>query len=200
MSKISEKLKAIAAAVAGIEKQFGRGAIMQLGGAVEDQKIAVIPTGSVGLDRALGVGGYPRGRVVEIFGNESFVRVLDTTGARVLITSSDGTIALIRQHREQLEQRVRIALAKEAALSIAVNKEHTLAIAKQLGVGIPRGVTVGAVSEVEAALREIGLPAVVKPVESWVGDIRQPRLTQLAKTFMRQHVPPPRKEKPTGWA
>jgi len=99
--------------------------------------------------------------------------VLDTTGARVLITSSDGTIALIRQHREQLEQRVHIALAKEAALSIAVNKEHTLEIAKQLGVGIPRAVTIRAVSEVEAALREIGLPAVVKPVESWVGSEQQ---------------------------
>jgi predicted ATP-grasp superfamily ATP-dependent carboligase len=95
-------------------------------------------------------------------------QVLETTGARALITSSDGTIALIRQHRELLEQRVHIALAKEAALSIAVNKEQTLAIARQLGVRIPRAVTIGAVSEVEAVLREIGLPAVIKPVESWV--------------------------------
>ena len=100
-------------------------------------------------------------------------QVLDVTRARVLIASSDGTIALIRQHREQLEQRVHIALAKEAALSIAVNKEQTLAIAKQLGLGIPRAVTVAAVSEVEVALREIGLPAVVKPVESWVGSEQQ---------------------------
>jgi len=97
-------------------------------------------------------------------------QVLDATGARVLITSSDGTIALIRQHREHLEQRVRIALAKEHALNIAVNKEQTLEIAKHLGMGIPRGVTTRAVSEVEAALREIGLPAVIKPVESWVSD------------------------------
>ncbi len=99
--------------------------------------------------------------------------VLDCTGARVLIPSSDGTIALIRQHREQLEQRVRIALAKEPALGIAINKEQTLEVARRLGLGVPRGVTVREVSEVEAALREIGLPAVVKPTESWVSDEQQ---------------------------
>lgn len=94
-------------------------------------------------------------------------QLLDTIGARVLIASSDATIALIRRHRQQLEQRVHIALAKEPALAIAINKEQTLAIAKQLGMGIPRAVTVRAVSDVARALHEIGLPAVVKPVESW---------------------------------
>src|SRR5215468_5038767 len=69
--KISEKLKAVATAVAAIEKQFGRGAVMQLGGDAVEQKVPVIPSGSVGLDKAFGIGGYPRGRVVEIFGNES---------------------------------------------------------------------------------------------------------------------------------
>jgi recombination protein RecA len=69
MSTLKEKLKAVATALAAIEKQFGKGAIMSLGGEAED--IAVIPTGSVGLDLALGVGGLPRGRVVEIFGPES---------------------------------------------------------------------------------------------------------------------------------
>jgi predicted ATP-grasp superfamily ATP-dependent carboligase len=94
-------------------------------------------------------------------------QLLDRTDTRVLITSSDATIALIRRHREQLERRVRIALAKEPALGIAINKEQMLTIAEQLGVSVPRAVTVGAVSEVSAALHEIGLPAVVKPVESW---------------------------------
>src|SRR2546429_7538303 len=94
-------------------------------------------------------------------------QLLERTGVRVLITSSDATIALIRQHREQLEQRVRIALAKEPALGIAISKEQTLKVAKQLGVGVPRGVPVKTVDEVEAELREIGLPAVVKPVQSW---------------------------------
>ena len=95
-------------------------------------------------------------------------QLLNRIDARVLITTSDATIALIRRHRERLEQRVRIALAKEPALGIAINKEQTLAIAKRLGLGVPRAVILGAVSEVGAALREIGLPAVVKPVESWV--------------------------------
>jgi predicted ATP-grasp superfamily ATP-dependent carboligase len=97
-------------------------------------------------------------------------RVLDSTGARVLITSSDATVALIRQNRERLERCVSIALAKEPALGIAVNKEQTLEIARRLGLDAPRGVHVRSVTEVKAALYEIGLPAVVKPVESWVGD------------------------------
>src|SRR5436305_14812957 len=95
-------------------------------------------------------------------------RMLDQTGARVLITSSDGTLALIRQHREQLERRVAVALAKDPALGIAINKDQTLEIATQLGIAVPRGVKVRSVNEVSAALHEIGLPAVVKPIESWL--------------------------------
>lgn len=94
-------------------------------------------------------------------------QMVDRTGARVLIASSDATIELIRRHREQLEQRIRIALATEPALGIAVSKERTLKVAEQLGIGVPRGVPVKRVDEVEAALHEIGLPAVVKPVQSW---------------------------------
>jgi predicted ATP-grasp superfamily ATP-dependent carboligase len=104
-------------------------------------------------------------------------QVLNRTGARVLITSSDGTIALIRQHREQLEKRVAIALAKDPALGIAINKDQTLKIATQLGIAVPRGVKVGSVNEVSAALNEIGLPAVVKPIESWLwGEQQSARL------------------------
>src|SRR2546422_3506038 len=94
-------------------------------------------------------------------------QVLERTGARVLIPSADGTIALLRQHRARVEQRVRIALGKEPALTIAVNKERTLAVAKRLGIGVPRSLVVGTVSEVPVALKEIGLPTVVKPSESW---------------------------------
>jgi recombination protein RecA len=70
MSSFKEKMKAVAAAVSAIEKQFGKGAIMPLAGG-DVAEIAVIPTGSVGLDLALGVGGLPRGRVIEIYGPES---------------------------------------------------------------------------------------------------------------------------------
>ena len=66
----SEKLKALQAAMDKIEKSYGRGAIMKLGDdSVEE--VAVIPTGSIALNEALGVGGYPRGRVIEIYGPES---------------------------------------------------------------------------------------------------------------------------------
>ena len=66
----NEKLKALQAAMAKIEKDFGKGSIMKLGEEKIDN-IKVIPTGSIGLDYALGVGGYPRGRIVEIYGPES---------------------------------------------------------------------------------------------------------------------------------
>ena len=66
-----ERSKALDLAVQQIEKQFGKGAIMRLGGEKGNVAIDVIPTGSLGLDLALGVGGVPRGRVIEIYGPES---------------------------------------------------------------------------------------------------------------------------------
>ena len=66
----SEKLKALQAAMAKIEKDFGKGSIMRMG-AQEVEDMEVIPTGSIGLNAALGVGGYPRGRIIEIYGPES---------------------------------------------------------------------------------------------------------------------------------
>ena len=66
----ADKLKALQAAMDRIEKNFGKGAIMKLG-EENIQQIEVIPTGSLGLNVALGVGGYPRGRIIEIFGPES---------------------------------------------------------------------------------------------------------------------------------
>jgi recombination protein RecA len=67
---VAERGKAVDAAILAIEKQFGSGAIMRLGSA-EKQMVDTIPTGSIALDLALGVGGVPRGRIVEIFGPES---------------------------------------------------------------------------------------------------------------------------------
>jgi len=67
----SEKAKALAVALAQIEKQFGKGTIMRLGEGEVIEDIQVVSTGSLGLDIALGVGGLPRGRVVEIYGPES---------------------------------------------------------------------------------------------------------------------------------
>ena len=65
-----QKMKALMAAMAKIEKDYGKGSIMKMG----DEKVEnveVIPTGSIGLNAALGVGGYPKGRIIEIFGPES---------------------------------------------------------------------------------------------------------------------------------
>src|SRR5574338_1085796 len=65
-----EKDKALAAALAQIDKSYGKGSVMRLGDEMR-QPISVIPTGSIALDVALGIGGLPRGRVVEIYGPES---------------------------------------------------------------------------------------------------------------------------------
>ncbi len=66
------KLKALDVAMASVEKEFGKGAIMRLAdGEKIGGEVAVVPTGSIGLDIALGIGGYPRGRIVEIYGPES---------------------------------------------------------------------------------------------------------------------------------
>ena len=65
----NSKLKALQAAMAKIEKDFGKGSIMKMGDQSVEQ-VEVIPTGSIGLNVALGVGGYPRGRIIEIYGPE----------------------------------------------------------------------------------------------------------------------------------
>ena len=62
----AEKLKALQAAMAKIDKEFGKGAIMKLGDE-NIENVPVIPTGSLGLNYALGVGGYPKGRIIEIY-------------------------------------------------------------------------------------------------------------------------------------
>ena len=71
LEQIAEKMKILKSVVSSVEKQFGKGAIMALGGDEGLEPVATIPTGSIALDLATGVGGYPRGRIVEIYGPES---------------------------------------------------------------------------------------------------------------------------------
>ena len=66
-----DKIRALDAALAQIEKQFGKGSVMKLGDGFDDMNIDVVPTGSLSLDIALGAGGMPRGRIIEIYGPES---------------------------------------------------------------------------------------------------------------------------------
>lgn len=94
--------------------------------------------------------------------------LLQANDAQVVIPTSDEDVSLLRQYRAQVEARAGLAIAKEPALSIAVSKERTLQVAQQLQLRIPRGVTLKDVGEVAAAIHEIGLPAVVKPEESWL--------------------------------
>src|SRR3954454_25406750 len=71
MDQIADKMKALKGIVTSVEKQFGKGAIMALGDEEDTEPVATIGTGSLALDLATGVGGYPRGRVVEVYGPES---------------------------------------------------------------------------------------------------------------------------------
>ena len=110
----SEKAKALQAALAQIEKQFGKGTIMRLGEGEAIEDIQVVSTGSLGLDIALGVGGLPRGRVVEIYGPES-------SGKTTL------TLQVISE------------MQKQGGTCAFVDAEHALDVqyAQKLGVNLP---------------------------------------------------------------
>jgi recombination protein RecA len=90
----TDRDKALETALAQIDRQFGKGAIMRLG-SEERAKVAVIPTGSIALDVALGVGGLPRGRIVEIYGPESSGKTTLTLHAIANVQASGGVAAFI---------------------------------------------------------------------------------------------------------
>jgi recombination protein RecA len=110
MDKNQDKEKAVQTAMNQIDRQFGKGSIMKLGGR-EVMEVPVIRTGSLALDKALGVGGYPRGRVIEIYGPES---------------SGKTTLALHAVAEAQ----------KNGGIAVFIDAEHALdvAYAKRLGV------------------------------------------------------------------
>jgi len=134
MSKLSEKLKALAQAVGSIEKQFGKGSIMRLGEQGEAPPVPVIPSGSIGLDRALGVGGYPRGRVIEIFGPESSGKTTLALHAIAEAQRAGGVAAFI-----DAEHALDVAYARRLGVNVAEllvsqpdTGEQALEIAEQL--------------------------------------------------------------------
>src|SRR5512146_1122517 len=87
--------KALAAALGQIEKQFGKGSVMRLGDAAASYDVESVSTGSLGLDIALGIGGLPRGRVVEIFGPESSGKTTLTLQVIAEVQRGGGTAAFV---------------------------------------------------------------------------------------------------------
>ncbi len=95
MAKEDQKDKALAAALGQIEKQFGKGSVMRLGEDGINNDIEVVSTGSIGLDLALGVGGLPKGRVIEIYGPESSGKTTMTLHVIAQAQKAGGTCAFV---------------------------------------------------------------------------------------------------------
>ncbi len=133
MSTLKEKLKVVASAVSAIEKQFGKGTIMSLGGG-DVPEMSVIPTGSVGLDLALGVGGLPRGRVIEIYGPESSGKTTLTLQAVAQAQKTGGVCAFIdAEHALDLSYARRLGVkVEELLISQPDHGEQALEIADRL--------------------------------------------------------------------
>ena len=127
------KLKALQAAMAKIEKDFGKGSIMRMGDEqVED--VEVIPTGSIGLDAALGVGGYPRGRIIEIYGPESSGKTTLAIHAIAEVQKQGGIAAFIdAEHAFDRFYAAKLGVDVDNLLiSQPDNGEQALEIADQL--------------------------------------------------------------------
>jgi recombination protein RecA len=128
------KRKALQAALSQIEKQFGKGSIMRLGEYEMSQDIQVVSTGSLGLDIALGVGGLPRGRVVEIYGPESSGKTTLTLSVIAQMQKQGGTAAFIDAEHALDPQYARKLGVKmeELLISQPDNGEQALEIADML--------------------------------------------------------------------
>lgn len=130
---LREKMKALKSAVAAIEKQFGKGAIMALGGG-DIVDVPVISTGSIGIDCALGIGGLPRGRVVEVYGPESSGKTTLTLHAIAEAQKAGGVAAFIdAEHALDVSYARRLGVnLDELLVSQPDNGEQALEIADTL--------------------------------------------------------------------
>jgi recombination protein RecA len=128
------KRKALQAALSQIEKQFGKGSIMKLGEAEVSQDIQAVPTGSLGLDIALGVGGLPRGRIVEIYGPESSGKTTLTLSVIAQMQKQGGTAAFIdAEHALDPQYARKLGVnTDELLISQPDNGEQALEIADML--------------------------------------------------------------------
>jgi predicted ATP-grasp superfamily ATP-dependent carboligase len=98
----------------------------------------------------------------------------------LVVPSSDQSIACLRPWRSQIERHTKLAMGSEAALNIAVDKQATLALAKELGIAVPKMAIVESTDDIGPVMAEIGYPAVVKPRWSWVRDFGGERLISSA--------------------
>src|SRR6201989_2280400 len=130
----AEKAKALQAALAQIEKQFGKGSIMRLGDGEQAEDIQVVSTGSLGLDIALGVGGLPRGRVVEIYGPESSGKTTLTLSVIAEMQKLGGTAAFIdAEHALDPQYAAKLGVdIDQLLISQPDNGEQALEIADML--------------------------------------------------------------------
>jgi recombination protein RecA len=128
------KTKALSAALSQIEKQFGKGSIMRMGEADIAKDIEVVSTGSLGLDIALGIGGLPRGRVVEIYGPESSGKTTLTLSVIAEMQKLGGTAAFIdAEHALDPQYAAKLGVDVEQLLiSQPDNGEQALEIADML--------------------------------------------------------------------
>lgn len=130
----AEKQKALAAALSQIEKQFGKGSIMRMGDAEIEKDIDVVSTGSLSLDVALGVGGLPRGRVIEIYGPESSGKTTLTLQVIAEMQKIGGTCAFIdAEHALDIGYASKIGVnTKDLLISQPDTGEQALEIADAL--------------------------------------------------------------------
>ena len=128
------KSKALAAALSQIEKQFGKGSIMRLGESEISKDVQVVSTGSLGLDLALGIGGLPRGRVVEIYGPESSGKTTLTLSVIAQMQKLGGTAAFIdAEHALDPQYAGKLGVkVDELLISQPDNGEQALEIADML--------------------------------------------------------------------
>ncbi len=111
---VTDKSKALAAALAQIEKQFGKGSVMRMEDGAVVEEVQVVSTGSLGLDIALGVGGLPRGRVVEVYGPESSGKTTLTLQVIAEMQKLGGTCAFI-----DAEHALDVGYAKKLGINLS---------------------------------------------------------------------------------
>jgi recombination protein RecA len=135
MEDIKQKTRSLELAIANVEKEFGKGAIMRLKeGETIGGEVEVVPTGSLGLDVALGIGGYPRGRIIEVYGPESSGKTTLTLHAIASVQRQGGVAAFIdAEHALDVNYAKKLGVkAEELLISQPDYGEQALEIADML--------------------------------------------------------------------